>query len=40
MTLLSVRYNVCAYHSPVYHYIIANVVYLIQLIIAVCVVVM
>ena len=31
--LLSIRYNVCADHSPVYHYIIATVVYLIQRII-------
>ena len=38
--LLSIRYNVCACHSPVYHYITATAVYLIQRIIAACVVVM
>ena len=38
--LLSIRYNVCACHSPVYHYYIAaTVVYLVQRIIAACVVV-
>ena len=38
--LLSIRYNVCACHSPIYHYIIVTVVYLVYCIIAVCVVVM
>ena len=38
--MLSIRYSVCADHSPVYHYIIATVVYLIQRIIDACVVVM
>ena len=38
--LLSTRYNVCTCHIPIYHYIIAAVVYLVQLIIAACVVVM
>ena len=28
--LLSIRYNVCACHGPVYHYITATAVYLIQ----------
>ena len=36
---LSIRYNVCACHSPIYHYITATVVYLVQRIIAACVVV-
>ena len=26
--LLSIRYNVCVYHNPVYHYITATAVYL------------
>ena len=35
--LLSIRYNVCACHSPIYHYIIiVTVVYLAFCIIAVC----
>ena len=38
--LLSIWYNVCACHSPVYHYITASAVYLIQRIITACVVVM
>ena len=38
--LLSIRYSVCACHIPIYHYIIATVVYLVQRIIAACVVVM
>ena len=38
--LLSIWYNVCACHSPVYHYITATAVYLIQRIITACVVVM
>ena len=38
--LLSIRYNVCTYHSPIYHYIIVTVVYSVYCIIAVCVVVM
>ena len=38
--LLSIWYNVCACHSPVYPYITATAVYLIQRIIAACVVVM
>ena len=38
--LLSIRYNVCACHSPIYHYIIVTVVYLVHRIIAACVVVM
>ena len=37
--LLSIWYNVCACHSPVYHYIAATLVYLVQRIIAACVVV-
>ena len=37
--LLSIRYNVCACHSPVYHYITATAVYLMQRFITVCVVV-
>ena len=37
--LLSIRYNVCACHSPVYHYITATAVYLIQRVITACVVV-
>ena len=36
---LSIWYNVCAFHSPVYHYITATAVYLVQRTIAVCVVV-
>ena len=40
LILLSVRYNVCACRSPIYHYIIVTVVYLVYCIIAVCVVVM
>ena len=28
--LLSIRYNVCVYHNPVYHYITATAVYLTQ----------
>ena len=40
IVLLSIWYNVCACHSPVYHYIAATiVVYLVQRIIAACVVV-
>ena len=27
--LLSIRYNMCVYHNPVYHYITATVVYLV-----------
>ena len=38
--LLSIWHNVCACHSPVDHYITATIVYLVQLIIAACVVVM
>ena len=38
--LLSIRYNVCACQSPVYHYITATAVYLIQRFITACVVVM
>ena len=38
--LLSIRYNVRACHSPVYHYITATAVYLIQRFITACVVVM
>ena len=38
--LLSVRYNVCNCHSPIYHYTIVTVVHLVYCIIAVCVVVM
>ena len=38
--LLSIRYNVCACYSPVYHYITATAVYLIQRFITACVVVM
>ena len=38
--LLSIWYNVCACHSPVYHYITATAVYLIQRFITACVVVM
>ena len=38
--LLSIRYNVCACHIPIYRCIIAIVVYLVQRIIAACVVVM
>ena len=34
--LLSIRYNVCACHSPIYHYIVVTVVYLVYCIIAVC----
>ena len=34
--LLSIRYNVYTCHSPIYHYIIATVVYLIYRIIPVC----
>ena len=37
--LLSIWYNVCACHSPVYHCITATVVYLVQRIISACVVV-
>ena len=37
--LLSIRYNVCVCHSPIYQYIIVTVVYLVYCIIAVCVVV-
>ena len=37
--LLSIRYNVCVCHSPVYHYITATTVYLIQRFITTCVVV-
>ena len=37
--LLSIWYNVCVCHSPVYHYLIAIAVYLVQRIIAACVVV-
>ena len=40
IVLLSIWYNnVCACHSPVCHYIAATVVYLVQCIIAACVVV-
>ena len=39
IVLLSIWCNVCACHSPVYHYIAATVVYLVQRIIAACVVV-
>ena len=39
MIPLSIRYNVRACHVPIYHYIIATVVHLVQRIIAVCVVV-
>ena len=28
--LLSIRYNVCVFHNPVYHYITATAVYLTQ----------
>ena len=38
--LLSIRYQVCAFHIAIYHYIIVAVVYLVYSIIAVCVVVM
>ena len=38
--LLSIRYNVCVCHSPVYHYITATAVYLIQRFITACIVVM
>ena len=39
-TTVSIWYNVCACRSPVYHYIAATtVVYLVQRIIAACVVV-
>ena len=40
-TCMSIWYNVCACHSPVYHYIAATntIVYLLQRIIAACVVV-
>ena len=38
--LLSIRYNVCACHSLVYHYITATAVYLTQRFIAACIVVM
>ena len=38
--LLSIWYNVCACHSPVYHYITATAFYLIQRFITACVVVM
>ena len=31
ISLLSIRYNVCVYHNPVYHYITATAVYLTQL---------
>ena len=34
IVLLSIWYNVCACHSPVYHYIAATVVYLVQRIMA------
>ena len=34
--LLSIRYNVYTCHSPIYHYIIVTVVYLVYRIIAVC----
>ena len=30
MLLLSIRYNVCVCHNPVYHYITATAVYLTQ----------
>ena len=36
--LLSIRYDVCACHCPVYHYITATAVYLIQRFITACVV--
>ena len=39
IVLLSIWCNVCACHSSVYHYIAATVVYLVQRIIAACVVV-
>ena len=38
--LLSIRYNVCTCHSPIYHHITATAVYLIQRFITACVVVM
>ena len=38
--LLSICYNVCACHSPIYQYITATAVYLVQRIITACVVVM
>ena len=38
--LQSIRYNVCTCHSPIYHYITATAVYLIQRFISACVVVM
>ena len=38
--LLSIWYNVCACHSPVYLYITATAVYLVQRIITACVLVM
>ena len=38
IVLLSIRYNVCAYHSPVCHYIVVTIVYLVQCIMAVCVI--
>ena len=37
--LLSIRYNVCACHSQVYHYMTATVVYVIQRFMTACVVV-
>ena len=37
--LLSIWHNMCACHSPVYHYITATAVYLMQRFITVCVVV-
>ena len=40
MILLSIRHNMCACHSPVYHYITATAVYLIQLFITACIVVL
>ena len=35
--LLSIQYNVCTCHSPIYHYIIVTVVYLVYCITVVCV---
>ena len=34
--LPSIRYNMCVCHNPVYHYITATVVYLVQRVITAC----
>ena len=39
IVLLSIWYNVCAYHSPVGHYIAVTIVYQVQCIIAACVII-